>query len=78
MGAFADAHFRVFGNNEESRRTMRALLAPLRAHVREAGLGHDRRDVRRRSTAHPAGLFRPAWSEGEIARVLYTHMRGGE
>ena len=40
MGAFADAHFRVFGNNEQSRRTMRALLAPLRAHVREAGLGH--------------------------------------
>jgi glycogen debranching enzyme len=75
MGPFADAHFRVFGHTEESRRTMRALLAPLRAHIREAGLGsisemfdgdapHAPRDA-----SHRHGAWRrwPEW---------YTHLLG--
>ncbi len=78
MGPFADAHFRVFGNNEESRRTMRALLAPLRAHVREAGLGHVSEMFDGDPPHAPRGCFAQAWSAAEIARVLYTHMRGGE
>jgi len=78
MGAFADAHFRVFGNTEQSRRTMRALLAPLRAHVREAGLGHVAEMFDGDPPHTPRGCFASAWSEGEIARILYTHMRGGE
>jgi len=78
MGAFADAHFRVFGNTEQSRRTMRALLAPLRAHVREGGLGHVAEMFDGDPPHSPRGCFATAWSEGEIARVLYTHMRGGE
>jgi predicted glycogen debranching enzyme len=78
MGAFADAHFRVFGNTEESRKTMRAMLAPLRAHVREAGLGFVSEMFDGDPPHAPRGCFAQAWSVGEIARVLYTHMRGGE
>ncbi len=78
MGPFADAHFRVFGNTEESRKTMRALLAPLRAHVREAGLGFVSEMFDGDSPHAPRGCFAQAWSVAEIARVLYTHMRGGE
>jgi predicted glycogen debranching enzyme len=78
MGPFADAHFRVFGNTEESRKTMRALLAPLRAHVRDAGLGFISEMFDGDPPHTPRGCFAQAWSVGEIARILYTHMRGGE
>ena len=78
MGPFADAHFRVFGNTDDSRRTMRALLAPLRAHLREGGLGAIAEMFDGDAPHTPRGCFAQAWSVGEIARVLYTHLRGGE
>ncbi|MEX0879859.1 MAG: amylo-alpha-1,6-glucosidase [Thermoanaerobaculia bacterium] len=78
MGPFADAHFRVFGNTERSRRTMRALLAPLRAHVREAGLGYVSEMFDGDSPHTPRGCFAQAWSVAEVARVVYTHLAGGE
>ncbi len=78
MGAFADAHFRMFGNDEESRRTMRALLAPLRAHVREAGVGFISEMFDGDAPHAPRGGFAQAWSGAEVARVIYTHMQGGE
>ncbi|HEY3205278.1 MAG TPA: amylo-alpha-1,6-glucosidase [Thermoanaerobaculia bacterium] len=78
IGAFADAHFRVFGNTEESRHTMRALLAPLRAHVRDAGLGSVSEMFDGDSPHVPRGCFAQAWSVAEVARILYTHMQGGE
>ena len=77
MGAFADAHFRVFGNTEESRKTMRAMLAPLRAHVRDAGLGFISEMFDGDPPHTPRGCFAQAWSVGEIARVVYTHLSGG-
>ena len=64
MGAFADAHFRVFGNTEESRKTMRAMLAPLRAHVREAGLGFISEMFDGDPPHTPRGCFAQAWSVG--------------
>jgi predicted glycogen debranching enzyme len=78
MGPFADAHFRVFGSTEEARRTMRALLAPLRAHVREAGLGFLSEMFDGDSPYIPRGCFAQAWSVAEVARVVYTHLQGGE
>lgn len=78
MGPFADAHFRVFGNSEESRRTMRALLAPLRAHVREAGLGSISEMFDGDPPHTPRGCFAQAWSVAEVARVVYTHLLGEE
>jgi predicted glycogen debranching enzyme len=76
MGPFADAHFRVFGHNEESRRTMRALLAPLRAHIREAGLGSISEAFDGDPPHTPRGCFAQAWSVAEVARVVYTHLLG--
>jgi predicted glycogen debranching enzyme len=78
MGSFADAHFRVLGNTEETRRTMRALLAPLRAHVREAGLGFMSEMFDGDSPHTPRGSFAHAPSVAEVARVLYTHLLGGD
>jgi len=78
MGPFADAHFRVFGNTADSRRTMRALLAPLRAHVREAGLGFISETFDGDPPHAPRGCFASAWSVAEVARVLYTHLMGGD
>lgn len=78
LGPLADAHFRVFGNTEESRRTMRVLLAPLRAHVRETGLGSIAEMFDGDPPHTPRGCFAQAWSVAEVARVLYTHLTGGE
>ncbi len=77
MGPFADAHFRVFGNTEESRRAMVSLLAPLRAHVRHAGLGSISEMFDGDPPYSPRGCFAQAWSVGEVVRILYTHLRGG-
>jgi predicted glycogen debranching enzyme len=78
MGPFADAHFRVFGNTEDSRRTMRALLAPLRAHVRDAGLGSISEMFDADPPHAPRGCFAQAWSVAEVLRVIYQHLLGGD
>lgn len=75
LGAFADAHFRVFGRNTESRRAMRAWLAPLRSHIRTAGLGFIS-EIFDGDPPHAArGCFAQAWSVAEVARIVYTHLR---
>ncbi len=76
MGAFADAHFRVFGNTEESRRTMRALLAPLRAHVREAGLGFVSEMFDGDSAPRAARLLRPGVERRRKSRGSVHALRG--
>lgn len=74
LGPFADAHFRVLGQSDETRRVMRVWLAPLRAHVREAGLGFIS-EVFDGDAPHGAGgCFAQAWSVAEIARILYTYL----
>lgn len=75
LGAFADAHFRVFGRNEESQRTMRSWLAPLRAHVRSAGLGFISEIFDGDPPHAPRGCFAQAWSLAEVARIVYTHLK---
>ena len=74
MGAFIDAHFRVLGTNDETRRMMRVWMAPLRAHIREAGLGFISEVFDGDPPHLPRGCFAQAWSVAEIARVLYTHL----
>lgn len=73
MGAFADSHFRILGNNEDSRRTMRLWLAPLRAHVRDAGLGSISEIFDGDQPHIPRGCFAEARSVAEISRILYSH-----
>ncbi|MFN2386710.1 MAG: amylo-alpha-1,6-glucosidase, partial [Thermoanaerobaculia bacterium] len=62
MGSFADAHFRIFGRTADSRRTMRAWLAPLRAHVRAAGVGFVSEIFDGDPPHAPRGCFAQAWS----------------
>ncbi|MFN2385511.1 MAG: amylo-alpha-1,6-glucosidase, partial [Thermoanaerobaculia bacterium] len=58
-----------------SRRTMRAWLAPLRAHVRAAGVGFVSEIFDGDPPHAPRGCFAQAWSVAEIARIVYTHLR---
>jgi len=76
LGPFADAHFRIFGHGEEPRRTMRVLLAPLRAHALEAGLGSISEMFDGDPPHAPRGCFAQAWSVAEVARIVYTHLLG--
>jgi predicted glycogen debranching enzyme len=78
LGPFADAHFRIFGNKEDSRRAMRLWLAPLRAHIREAGLGSISEIFDGDPPHTPRGCFAQAWSVAEVARVVYTHLQARE
>jgi predicted glycogen debranching enzyme len=78
LGPFADAHFRVFGSKEDSRRAMRLWLAPLRAHIREAGLGSISEIFDGDPPHTPRGCFAQAWSVAEVARIVYTHLQERE
>jgi predicted glycogen debranching enzyme len=78
LGPFADAHFRIFGNKEDSRRAMRLWLAPLRAHIREAGLGSISEIFDGDPPHTPRGCFAQAWSVAEVARIVYTHLQARE
>lgn len=74
LGAFVDAHFRVFGRTSDSLRTVRGWLAPLRAHVREAGVGSVSEIFDGDPPHTPRGCFAQAWSVAELARVVHTHL----
>ena len=73
LGAFADAHLRVLGDSEESRRVMRTWLVPLRAHVREAGAGFISEMFDGDPPHAPRGCFAHAASGAEVARVLINY-----
>lgn len=74
LGAFVDAHFRVFGRSPESLRTARGWLAPLRAHVRDAGMGSISEIFDGDVPHAPRGCFAQAWSVAELARVVHTYL----
>ncbi len=74
-GAFADAHFRVLGRNEESLRTFRMWLAPLRAYVRDAGLGSLPQRFDGDAPHWPRGPRACATSVAEVSRALVLHLR---
>jgi predicted glycogen debranching enzyme len=73
IGAFVDAHFRVFGRTAETIHTARGWLAPLRAHVREAGVGSISEIFDGDAPHTPRGCFAQAWSVAEFARIVHTH-----
>jgi glycogen debranching enzyme len=54
---------------------MRTWLAPLRAHVREAGLGSLSEIFDGDAPLAPRGCFAQAWSVAEVLRILNTHLR---
>jgi predicted glycogen debranching enzyme len=75
LGAFADAHFRILGNTDETRRSMRMWLMPLRAHIREAGLGSLSEWFDADPPHVPRGAPASAMTVAEVLRILYTHLQ---
>jgi glycogen debranching enzyme len=77
LGAFVDAWVRVRGGTREAKAQARArFLAPLLAHLEEAGLGHVSEIVDAEPPHTPRGCPFQAWSVGEairIADVILAH-----
>jgi predicted glycogen debranching enzyme len=69
-GAFVEAWVRVHGRTNEVKRTARKrFLAPLLAHLEEAGLGHISEITDAESPYTPRGCPFQAWSVGEALRL---------
>lgn len=70
MGPFVEAFVRVHGGGEPAQRTARArFLAPMAAHVSEAGLGHVSEVADAEAPHQPGGCPFQAWSLGELIRL---------
>lgn len=70
IGGFVDAWLRVHGNDDASRQEARTrFLAPLMAHLNEAGLGHVSEIADADAPHHPRGCPFQAWSVGELIRL---------
>ena len=69
-GAFVDAWVRVRGGTDETKREAREwFLAPLLAHLDEAGLGHVSEIADGDAPHTPRGCPFQAWSLGELLRI---------
>jgi predicted glycogen debranching enzyme len=75
LGAFADAHFRILGYSDETRRAMRLWLMPLRSQIREGGVGSLPEWFDADSPHVPRGASASAASVAEVLRVVYTHLK---
>ena len=70
MGPFVEAWLRVRGNSPEAKRAADArFLAPLRAHLAVAGLGHVSEVADAEPPHAPGGCPFQAWSLGELLRA---------
>ena len=70
MGPFVEAWLRVRGHSAEARREADSrFLAPLRAHLEVAGLGHISEVVDAEPPYRPGGCPFQAWSLGELVRA---------
>jgi predicted glycogen debranching enzyme len=69
-GAFVDAWVRVRGGSDEAKaEARRRFLAPLMAHLDEAGLGHVSEIADGDAPHTPRGCPFQAWSVGELLRI---------
>ena len=70
MGPFVEAYVRVRGGTAEAKRVARArFIAPLLAHLDEAGLGHVSEVADAGPPGRPGGCPFQAWSLGELLCV---------
>jgi glycogen debranching enzyme len=70
MGPFVEAWLRVRGNSPEAKREADArFLAPLREHLKVAGLGHISEVADAEPPHRPGGCPFQAWSLGELLRA---------
>ncbi len=65
LGAYAEAHYRVYGN----RAAALALLQPIADHLRDAGLGTVSEIFEGDPPHRPCGCIAQAWSVAELLRV---------
>lgn len=75
FGAFADAHFRILGYSDETRRAMRLWLMPLRTQIREGGLGSLPEWFDADAPHVPRGAAASAAAVAEVLRAVYTHLK---
>jgi predicted glycogen debranching enzyme len=72
MGPFVEAWLRVRGNGSEAKREADArFLAPLREHLKVAGLGHISEVADAERPHRPGGCPFQAWSLGELWRASH-------
>jgi glycogen debranching enzyme len=70
MGPFVEAFVRVRGGEDEAKRlARRRFLAPLLAHLEDAGLGHVSEVADAEAPHVPGGCPFQAWSLGELLRL---------
>jgi len=70
IGPFISAFLRVNSGSKRSRARAREMLAPLREHLWEAGLGQISEIFDARSPHEPRGCIAQAWSVAEILRAM--------
>lgn len=69
MGPFITAYVRTNAGTKRARESLKELLAPLRDHLSDAGLGHISENLDAESPHEPRGCIAQAWSVTEILRA---------
>ncbi|HYY98723.1 MAG TPA: amylo-alpha-1,6-glucosidase, partial [Pyrinomonadaceae bacterium] len=69
MGPFITAYVKAHGRSPESKRQAAAWLAPLREHLKDAGLGHVSEIFDGDAPHAPRGCVAQAWSVAELLRA---------
>jgi glycogen debranching enzyme len=74
LGAFVDAHARVFGREAEFRRTLEGWMQPLREHIRDAGIGSVSEMFDGDPPHAPRGSAAHAASVAEVLRIVRQYL----
>jgi predicted glycogen debranching enzyme len=76
LGPFLTSYVKVHGYTEEARGGANRFLDPLRAHLREAGLGQISEVFDGDAPHRPGGCFAQAWSVAEVLRTFIEDAQG--
>jgi predicted glycogen debranching enzyme len=76
LGAFVDAHGRVFGRDGDFRRTLDGWMEPLREHLRDAGIGCVSQMFDGDPPHSPRGSVAHASSAAEVLRIVHRYLGG--
>jgi predicted glycogen debranching enzyme len=76
IGPFITAYVKVFGGNDRARRQAAEWLAPLQAHLSDAGLGHISEIFDGDAPHRPRGCVAQAWSVAEVLRAYVEDVKG--
>jgi predicted glycogen debranching enzyme len=78
LGPFVKAYVKVSEDLNASRKEAAKFLDPMRAHLRETGLGYLSELFDGDSPWHPRGCIAQAWSVAEVLRAYYEDILGRE